>query len=59
MVDNCRERRSITRNFNNNYNNLNININIIEVCDNEIFWRGNHKFLYIFIYKYINIYEYI
>ncbi len=52
MVDNCRERRSIKRNFNNNYN-INININIIEGCDNEIFWRGNPKFF--FVYKYIKI----
>ena len=56
MVDNCRERRSITRNFNNNYNNINIR-NKLKYATMKFF--GNYKFLYIFIYKYINIYEYI
>ncbi len=55
MVDYCRERRTIKRNFNNNFNNLNINLNIIEVCDNEIFWRGNHKFFFLYINININI----
>ena len=48
MVDNCRERRSITRNFNNNYNNINIR-NKLKVAKMKFF--GKYKFLYIFIYK--------
>ena len=43
---------SNTRNFNNNYNNIR---NELKVATMKFF--GNYKFLYIFIYKYINIYE--
>ena len=44
------------RNFNNNFNNKNkYNLNINEVCDNEIFWRGNHKFFVFLFYLYKNI----
>ena len=43
---------SNTRNFNNNNNNINIR-NKLKVAK----FFGNYKFLYMFIYKYINIYE--
>jgi hypothetical protein len=53
MVDNCRERRSITRNFNNNYNNLNINIrNKLKYATMKFFGEVTISFC---IYLYINI----
>ena len=49
--DNCRERRSITRNFNNNYNNLNIR-NKLKYATMKFFGEVTISFC---IYLYINI----